>query len=245
MKALLYLACTVFLLQACSMSKDDESTGETGQGGSLARFTIQNDHLYIVNETSLQTYSLLSNQPTPVKVDEEYLGFGAETIFPYENKLLLGTQDGMYIYDISNPGNPAKITMFQHIRSCDPVVAENGYAYITLNAANQRCWRGLNEMQIVDIHDPYAPYLVKSYTMDSPKGLDIHNDTLFVCDNGLKIMDVSNKNYPALLNHFSDIQAEDVIFMDGRLLVIGADGFHQYTIGSSGITKISTLPVIP
>jgi len=245
MKALLYLACIVLLLQACSLSKDDESSGETGQGGSLARFTILNDHLYIVNETTLQTYSLLSNQSTPVKVDEEYLGFGTETIFPYENKLLLGTQDGMYIFDVSTPGNPFKVTMFQHIRSCDPVVAENGFAYITLNDANQRCWRGLNEMQIVDIHDPNSPYLVKSYTMDSPKGLDIHNDTLFVCDNGLKIMDVSNKNNPSLLRHFTDIQAEDVIYTDGRLLVIGADGFHQYTISTAGISKISTIPVIP
>jgi len=245
MKNILLLLSVAVILHSCSISKEDNGNGEVGEGGSLARFSIVGEHLYVVTENELMTYSLLANQITPVKVDEEYLGFGAETIFPYENKLLLGTESGMYIYDISNPGNPSKITHFQHIRSCDPVVAENGYSYVTLNTASQRCWNGSNELQIVNIQDPYSPNLVKTYPMNSPKGLDIHNDTLFVCDNGLKVLDVSEKTAPRELNYFSNVSPEDVIYTQGRLLLIGTDGFHQYSISSSGITKLSSLLVNP
>ncbi|MBK7030577.1 MAG: hypothetical protein IPH45_15840 [Bacteroidales bacterium] len=245
MKNIIYLLLLFIISQSCSMSKDDNETGTTGEGGSLARFTIVGDYLYVVNESSLSTFSLLLNPFEPVKVDDEYLGFGAETIFPYGNELLLGTQSGMYIYDITNPAQPTKITLFQHIRSCDPVVAENGYAYITLNSNNQTCWRGLNEMQVVNIQNPNDAYLLSSYAMSSPQGLDIHSDTLFVCDQGLKMLDVSNKNNPKELKYINNIVAEDVIYTNGRLLIIGANGFHQYAINSNGLTKLSTIPVTP
>jgi hypothetical protein len=151
----------------------------------------------------------------------------------------------MYVIDLTNPSYPAKTTLFQHVRSCDPVVAENGYAYITLNTSNQRCWRGLNELQIVDIHNLADPFLKKSYTMYNPLGLDIHNDTLFVCDNGLKILDVTDKTNPVEIRNFPEVQANDVIYTQGRLLVIGNGGFHQYSISAEGITKLSTIPVTP
>lgn len=245
MKATIYLILLMILVQACSMSKDEETTTTTGEGGSLARFTIVNDHLYIVGESTLSTYALSGNNLAPELVNQAQLGFGAETIFPYGNSLLLGTQDGMYIYDITTPSTPVQVKLFQHIRSCDPVVAENGYAYITLNASNQRCWRGLNEMQIVDIHNLNDPFLKQTYTMGSPKGLDIHNDTLFVCDNGLKILDVSDKSYIHELSYLPDVVANDVIYTQGRLLLIGDYGFNQYAISSSGITKLSSIPIQP
>lgn len=247
MKAIYILAIAAIALQSCSMSKDD-SSGDitTGEGGSLARFTIVNDHLYIVGESNLSSYSLPADGSAPVRQNTLELSFGAETVFPYDfTHLLLGTQDGMYVIDISDPSQPQKKTLFQHIRSCDPVVAENGYAYITLNANSMRCWRGLNEMQIVDIHNLSDPYLVKSYTMGSPQGLDIHNDTLFVCDGGLKMLDVKNKNNPYELAYFPEVQPTDVIYTQGRLLLIGSDGFNQYSIGSNNITKISSLPIEP
>jgi hypothetical protein len=245
MKKLYSFIFAAVLLQGCSLSKDDNSGVTTGEGGSLARFAIVGDYLYTVDETSLNVYSLVDNNSQMQFLGKTNLGFGAETIFPYGNALLLGTQDGMYIYDISIPASPHKLTLFQHIRSCDPVVAENNYAYITLNASNTQCWRGLNEMQIVDIHDLSAPYLKTTYNLTSPRGIDIHNDTLYVCDDGLRILDVSDKNTPFEIAHFYDVSAEDVIYTQGRLLTTGPGGFTQYTINSSGISKLSTIPVAP
>jgi hypothetical protein len=151
----------------------------------------------------------------------------------------------MFVFDLSNPSNPQQLTFFQHIRSCDPVVAQNGFAYITLNMANQRCNNGANELQIVDIKNLSSPQLVKTLSLTTPLGLDINNDTLFVCDNGLRIFNVADKQQPVEISYFSDIQAQDVIYQQGRLIVIGKDGLHQYEQTGNGYQKISTIPIQP
>jgi hypothetical protein len=136
-------------------------------------------------------------------------------------------------------------TVFQHIRSCDPVVAQNGYAYITLNTSNQRCFNGMNELQIVDISNINSPQLVKSMILTTPLGLDINNDTLFVCDQGLRVFNVSNKLSPVEISYFPDIQARDLIYQQGRLIVIGTDGLHQYQQSAGVWQKISSIPLQP
>ena len=178
----LIFSTIVLVATACSYSEKSDSEGGdiSGQGGSLARFTIAGEYLYTVDQSSLHTISI-TDVEHPLKVADKSLGVYTETIFPYENSLLLGTETGMFVFDLSNPSNPQQTTYFQHIRSCDPVVAENGYAYITLNTANQRCFNGMNELQIVNISNLNSPILVKTYNLASPLGLDIHNDTLYVC----------------------------------------------------------------
>jgi len=243
-KYLLLLALP-FLMSACSYSeKSDIGNDVSGKGGSLARFTIAGEHLYTVDQSSLHTISI-SDVEHPQKVADKSLGIYTETIYPYGNSLLLGTETGMFVFDITNPASPQQITYFQHIRSCDPVVAENGFAYITLNTANQRCWNGTNELQIVDINNLNSPQIVKTLSMNAPLGLDIHNDTLFVCDQGIRVINVTNKKNPVEISHINNILALDVIYQQGRLIVIGNNGLLQYKQVASGYQKISTIPIEP
>ncbi len=232
------------VMTGCAMSeKEDMSSGDvSGQGGSLARFTISGDYLYTVDQSSLHTISL-ADLEHPRKVADKSLGIYTETIFPYENSLLLGTETGMLVYDLSNPASPKEVTFFQHIRSCDPVVAQNNFAYVTLNTSNQRCFNGANELQIIDISNLNSPKLVKTLNLAIPLGLDIDNDTLYVCDQGLKVYNVADKLNPVQINYFSDIQAQDVIHQTGRLIVIGTDGLHQYKQTAGGLQKISTISI--
>jgi len=231
----------LIILAACEESTDDFSpSGEAGIGGSLARFTIANDHLYTVDNYDLRVFSL-ENTEKPVLENEKHIGFGIETIFPKGNHLFLGSQTGMYIFDINNPLNPIELSFFSHIKSCDPVVADQDYAYVTLNTANSWCWRNTNELQIVDISNLENPKLAASKDMNSPLGLSINNDTLYVCDNGLKVLDVSDLNNITQLMHFSEIQANDVIYNDNKLFVIGDNGFYQYKIENGNIEKISEI----
>ncbi len=241
----LYLPVLVLAvaLAGCSMSeKSDSGISQSGKGGSLARFTISGDYLYTVDQSSLHTISL-ADAEHPLKVAEKSLGIYTETIYPYQNSLLLGTETGMLVYDISNPASPQKLTFFQHIRSCDPVVAQNGFAYITLNTLNQRCFNGTNQLQIVDISNLNSPQEVKTIGMTNPLGLDIDNDTLYVCDQGLRIFNVADKQNPKEIKHIFDIQANDVIHQPGRVIVIGTDGLHQYKQTAAGLLKISTIPI--
>jgi hypothetical protein len=231
------------MLTGCAMSEKNDSGGDvSGKGGSLARFTISGDYLYTVDQSSLHTVSL-ANAEHPQKVGDKSLGIYTETIYPYQNKLLLGTETGMFVFDLQNPASPQQITYFQHIRSCDPVVAQNGFAYITLNSMNQRCSNGSNELQILDISNLNSPQLVKTMSLTTPLGLDINNDTLYLCDQGLRVINVADKQNPVEVNHLYDIQAQDVICQQGRIIVIGTDGLHQYKQSISGLQKISTIPI--
>lgn len=242
----LLLAVIPFVMTACSMSEKSDYAGDggttSGKGGSLARFTISGNYLYTVDQSSLHTFSL-ADVEHPQKAATNILGIYTETIYPYQNSLLLGTETGMFVFDLNTPSRPQQIAYFQHIRSCDPVVAQNEYAYVTLNTANQRCFNGTNELQILDIKNLNSPQLVKTMSLTTPLGLDIDNDTLYVCDQGLKVYNVADKQKPVQLNYFSDIQAQDVIHQTGRLIVIGTDGLHQYRQTATGLEKISTIPI--
>lgn len=212
----------------------------TGVAGSLARFAVSSDHLYTVSPTHLTSYNVL-NAENPVMQKNVYLDFGVETIFPYRNNLFIGTQFGMKIMDISSPENPTLISTFQHIRSCDPVVANEKYAFVTLRDGNA-CTRGLNELQIVDIADLKKPALIMSYPMTQPFGLALDGNELFVCDGGIKHYDASDVMNLKLKSK-TIIEANDLIAHNGILMVIGKDGIYQYDYTGGSLvflSKIST-----
>ncbi len=235
------------LFYACSMN-DNGSSGKyssgnsgTGQGGSMAGFTIAGDHLFTIGGANMLKVADISNPSIPVYKKSINIGFGIETIFPHGKNLFLGSQNGMYIYDATNPENPERLSFYQHVFSCDPVVADDNFAYITMNSVWGNCGQNTNQLQILDISDLKNPKLVLSKGMDSPRGLSIQNDTLVVCDNGLKVFTVSeNRKTLYLLNEFN-IKATDLISLGNNWLVIGDDGFYQYQIKNNQINLLSSI----
>jgi hypothetical protein len=224
-----------------SVSSGTDNNGGTdiGTGGSLARFTITNDHLFTVDNEKLKSYNL-ADPTQPKFVAESNVGFGIETIFAgKDNILFLGSTTGMYIYDVTEPMYPGRISNYQHIYSCDPVVANDKFAFVTLSSTS-RCGRNTNELQVVDISNLELPFMVRSYKMDNPKGLGISNNNLFVCDDGLKVYDATNVGSLKLLHKFG-IPAIDIIPMDTLLMVIADDGLHQYKYKDGNVTLLSKL----
>jgi hypothetical protein len=241
MKKLIFIiTASLFLvsISGCDESTMDSAGDSAGQGGSLARFTISGNHLYTVDWEELHVFDI-SQPENPVKQGNKPIGFGIETIFAKDNTLYFGTQFGMYIYDITNPENPSEMSFFEHIYSCDPVVVDDKYAYVTLSTGSW-CGRNTNELLIVDITNPYSPRLVKTYPMDNPKGLGIDRETLFLCDNGLKVFNVTNVNNIEQTAFF-DINARDVIPYNNLLIVLGDDGINQYQYNGNAIEWLSKI----
>lgn len=233
-----------FIAFACSLgdkgSSDMIGSG-TGQGGSMAGFTIIGNHLYTIGGNNQLKVADISSPSNPVYKKSFSPGFGIETVFPRGNNLFLGSQTGVYIYDVSDAENPKKISFYQHIFSCDPVVADDRFAYVTMNSVWGNCGQNMNQLQILDISDLQKPTLIFSKTMNSPRGLSIQNDTLIVCDSGLKVFKVAeNRKTITLLNEFN-INATDVISLANNWLVIGTDGFYQYQIRNNEIKLLSTI----
>lgn len=202
----------------------------SGAGGSLARFSVSGNQLYMLDGSDIQTVDVtLAN--TPVVGDRRYVSWDIETIFPHKSNLFIGSASGMYIMDIANPQTPSLVGQYQHVTSCDPVVADDNYAYVTLRSGTT-CQGFTNQLEVIDISNPASPFLVQTYPMTNPHGLGIDNTTLFICDgaDGLKAFDASDVNAIAgnQLAHYKDISAYDVIPFNNVLMMIGDDGIFQY-----------------
>ncbi len=230
MKMLIMYLLPVIFLVACEgldlSPSNDFSSGGTSKGGSTARFAIKGDILYVVDDQRLNVFNI-SDESASVLVSNREVGWGIETIFPYGDWLFLGMQSGVLIYDISSPASPQYISQYSHIVSCDPVVTDGKYAYLTLRTGTN-CGLPVNELQILDLSDITNPFIISSFPMRNPKGLAIHGTTLYVCDDGIKIYDVSNRQNIILLKQIPDIPANDVIFHRNQLLVTADNGFYQY-----------------
>lgn len=201
-----------------------------GQGGSMARFTLLGGHLYTVDDYDLRVFSV--EEPTdPQYLKNINLGWGIETIFPFKGKLFIGSMTGMHIYDASNPSDPQKMAVYEHVTSCDPVVVNDDYAFVTLRSG-ALCRMGANELHVLDIKDLYNPQLIKSYPMDNPHGLGLSGDYLYLAEgeHGLKsfnvadVLEISNNR----LEHLKDFTAIDIIPGPKSLIVIGPDGVCQF-----------------
>lgn len=208
------------------------ATQAPGIGGSTARFTIAQDHLYAVDEQKLHVFNL-GQATAPVNVNTQSIGWDIETIWPYGDKLFIGSMGGMYIFDCSTPSSPQQLSLFQHARACDPVVTDGRYAYVTLRSGTV-CEGFANQMDVIDIQHLTNPKLLYTYPLTHPIGLSVKGDILYICDDqdGLKVY---NKSDVAtidkhLLAHHKGFQAVDVIALpyNDLILVIGNDGLVQY-----------------
>lgn len=202
----------------------------SGVGGSLARFTISGDHLYLLDGSDLRTVNISDERNPEVKTRTQ-LSWNIETIFPYKTSLFIGSSDGMYIVDVSSPEAPVTLSTYAHVRSCDPVVVEDNYAYVTLRSGTT-CQGFTNQLEVIDIADLSAPQLLKSYPMTNPHGLGIDDNTLFICDgdDGLKAFDASDiyRIDQRMIAHYKDIRAVDVIPFHDILMMIADDGVYQF-----------------
>jgi len=209
----------------------------TGAGGSTARFTIAGNYLYVVDNVSLKAFDISSNN-SPVYKSKTEIGVNIETIFPYQDKLFIGSSSTMYIYSLSDPARPARLGKAEYnIRmSCDPVVARDSVAYATLRSTG-RCGGGQSSLVVYNIKNISSPQLMNTHWLNGPYGLGIKNNSLYVCDGvyGLRIFNITNAYNPI---HVSEIRVNNTTFYDvipyGNVLIAQVnDGFILYDIGTN------------
>lgn len=202
----------------------------TGIGGSMARFTIEGDYLYMLDAGNVHSVSIKTME-NPIAKSKNMIAWDIETIFPHEGKLFFGAQSGMYIFGLDDPEKPTQISRYAHVRSCDPVVVEGDLAYVTLRSGTT-CQGFTNQLEVIDIKDLTNPVLLKIYPMTNPHGLGIDNKNLFICDgdDGLKIYDATDhlKISDNQLAHYKNINTYDVIPYNNVAIMTGKDGIYQF-----------------
>lgn len=230
----------ILLILFCASCAKDGSVGAnsyassgTGVGGSLARFTIVGNYLYVADRSTLKTFDI-SNPSQSVQKNIEEVGFGIETIFPYKDKLFIGAQNGMYLYSIANAAKPTLIGTVLHLRSCDPVVANDTHAFVTLRGSG-RCGNATDGLYVYELNNLLIPKQVSLTEIPSPQGLGLRDSILYVCQmsNGLSIYNVQQPSKPILRKKLSTYNFQDVINYGDLLICYVSSGLVIYDVSDA------------
>ncbi len=214
-------------------------------GGSFARFTAADKYLYTIDGAEVKVFNV--EQALPVLRNEVTMQWGIETLFPMAGNLFIGSNNGMLIYDISNPAQPEYRSTFAHATACDPVVVNGTTAYVTLRNGNN-CQGFVNQLDVIDVSNLDNPNLIRTYPMDNPHGLSVVGETLYLCEGqfGFKTFDASDpkKIGERLQEHLSGFEAYDVIVLPpgDHVMVVGKDGIYQFD--ATDRTDLKQLSVI-
>ena len=240
MKTLYHLIAIVVLSALISCTKESagvNGAASAGAGGSTARFTIAGNYLYVVDNLSLKAFDISTNN-SPVYKSKTEIGINIETIFPYQDKLFIGSSSTMYIYSLTDPSKPSLLGKAEYtIRmSCDPVVAKDSVAYATLRASGP-CGGGQSALVVYNIKNFSSPQLMRTVPLSNPYGLGIKSNALYVCEgnNGIWIYNTTKAYDPVFI---SNINVTGTSFYDvipyGNILIAQVnDGFILYDIGTN------------
>lgn len=215
--------------------------------GSITKFKVVSDYLYVIDGSDLRLLSI-ADSTHPTDQGSVDIGFGPETLFHLGDVLFVGAQTGMYMFSITDPAKPELLSHYEHVLSCDPVVANTERAYVTLRSGAACRGFGIsasNELQTIDISDKRSPELLSIEGMEHPKGLALDGNILFVCDgnSGVVIYELNEAGVPMnRRDAIPGLDALDVIAHNKILIVVTRDRIMQYDY--SDINQISLLSSI-
>lgn len=228
-KILLLLASTILFFgcgQEGSTPTSKQGQGGTSVGGSLALYAFHQNYMYKISGNSLSIYNV-SDARNPVFLNEQEIEPGVETIM-IDNYLFFGSRTGLIVYSLVNPESPNHITTYSHVTSCDPVIIDGNYAFVTLSAQTQ-C-RGVNELHAIDISDIQNLKLVGQKNMRQPQGLASNGDYLYICEGeyGLTIINKSTPGQLIEVKNIKNLNVIDAIFRNNTLTLRGPNGVYKY-----------------
>lgn len=241
----LFLSDRSFLAVAQNFSSSGASAVTKGINGSMARFALRNDYLYTVSNSDLKVFGL-QNADQPQQLNTVAIGWGIETIYPFKEQLFIGSNNGMFIFSVQNPAAPQKTGSFQHAFACDPVIADDTHAYVTLRSGTTCRGTITNQLDVIDIANLQAPSLLKTYPLTNPHGLSKDGNLLFVCDgkDGLRIYNAANPTNLSLVKHIKGFEAYDVIAWNGNALVVTKTALLQFDYSNqTNISQRSSIAI--
>jgi hypothetical protein len=230
-------------------SYDSTTSPILAQGNALrtestanSSFSTLDNYLYASINNYLYIVDLSPDLPqTPA----EKLPVGpVEKLLLHHNKLLLSSAESTAIYSLDLPQTPTLSAQIPHVYGCNPIVLHNNRAYITIRSGNA-CGQNTSELLIIDLTNPKTPQKTISYALKDPQGLNVRDDLLFLCDDGLKIYLIEKPEtlLSRQIAHFAEIQAQNVIPLSDTLLLVADGGLYQYSYSDAGLQLLSSIPI--
>ena len=212
--------------------------------GSVNRIAVVDNHIYVVSRDYITPFEDNGDLTT---FDRVGATSGMETIYPNGDRLFIGTQQSMEIFDINNPTQPQWVTSFWHATSCDPVLPCDDVAFVTLRTGDVGdCPGDINALLVVNVSNDFVEP-IQEIEMESPFGMTIVGSKLYVGEgaNGLKVFNIEDKQNITLETWEPNIEAYDIIYHPTNpnlILIAGPVGISQYEIeGDAAYTLLSTM----
>ncbi|CAG5081999.1 LVIVD repeat-containing protein [Parvicella tangerina] len=209
--------------------------------GTLNKITTLNNYAYVVGDNEVYVFS--DNGNSMAYVNRIYTNASdVETIYPYDNYLYLGTQSSMELYSTTDPSSPSHVSEYWHPTSCDPVLPTGDVAYLTLRSAdNSGCAGDENTLDVLDMTDVFEPQPLNTVVMDSPYGIGLDGDYLWIGEgnNGLTLLNNADPTNPTIIKTFTGVQAYDVIpnpYQANAIYVTGDNGMELYEVDYNTLT---------
>jgi LVIVD repeat len=252
MKKFLTLCALALIVFSCA-KEAASNLDQQGKSGSITRFAVFNNYMYVLNMNEVQTYDI-TNKDKPALVHVLKTDYGLETITIYDKTVFLGSTTALYILDITtNPALPVILAKSDRVEAfgftgCDPVVVKDNYAYSTIKIIVNICGNISAEsaLLVYDVTNKSNPKAVNQITMNLPNGLGYKENYLFVCDEGddkLVVFDISK---PESIKKMSlDIPINDpvdLIVNGDQMIVSCKTAFQVFDI--SDVSKIKRIAQI-
>ena len=239
MKQILGLFACALLVFSCTEVEQFDTTENSAISGKYNTMIAVEDFNYAVTYNALVT--LERDEQDLKEVDRHELGERIENLYHAENALFIGSETDMHIFSIKNNGIPRLQSSTEHIefrntdvRVCDPVVAQQEIAYVTISStapSGDPCggFIQVDELRSYDVADLSNPTLVNTEVMPSPQGLSIDRDLLFVTNltTSTRVYEIDHNGGFNLVNNIPGA-AHDVIAQDGKVLIVSSTEIKQY-----------------
>lgn len=216
----------------------------TGISGSMANYIFVDNYLYVLDKNNVNVFNA-SNTASPVYVSKISIA-SPETIYRYGKSVFVGTNTGVTILNVANPAAPQNASDIVHVTSCDPVVANDQYAYFTLRSGNN-CNGWVNSFEVYDIKNLKNPVQVNAMNMENPYGLTVVNNKAIVADGayGIKVINVENPSTLSTLSSNKFGSFHDIIAIsDKNIIATGPSGIYQYQLNQDGtLSELSKIAV--
>jgi hypothetical protein len=224
-----------------TMSSSQQTLAK-GKGGSMSKFSIINNYLYIVNSNTLIPIDITTAGNPQTKFNIGLASDDVETLFPYKEYLYMGTSSGVLIYNCKgSPEAPSYVNRLTHVVGCDPVIVDNDIAYSTIrNGSSCRGQNTVNALYLFNVANPSTATFMNQIPMIHPYGLGKKDDYLFICqgEEGLFVYKhVQNSSQVTLVHSYKDIHAIDVIVNGNTLIVTAENGLFQFDVTNPDAIK--------
>lgn len=198
-KSIFPILALLLIIQSVSCSKEDTAakSGST-KNGSLSRVISIGNFIYAVDDNHLITIN--AGDPANLSIANNIsLGANIQTIYHHNGSLFIGSATQMYVYNIqNNPAAPSLTSSYIYpviIEPRDPILALDSVIYSTSTSAV-----GSGVFRVFDSRDLTNPVLLEENFLQTPRGMDVSGNYLYLCNGrfGIWIYSITDPFHPIL-----------------------------------------------